>query len=109
MAELLSGFTILLLAYFDLKGLNFGPLRCLPGLGIAAIVLLAWIFGTFFDLLRNILEWVLDFCPRMRISWDFFFEGDEQKLANLDRYFYSFYMLDADMAIRLSCSSFLVG
>ena len=70
------------------------------------MVLLAWILGTFFDLIRNLLEWVWDcrLFTTHEIYWVFFFRGDEKRLANLQHYYWSFYLLDADMAIAIFLS-----
>lgn len=102
-AELLSGFAVLLLGYFAIYQNGQVP-PALHGNAAAAIgifAILAWLLGTFFDMLRNrIVEWALDECYS-KIYWDFFFTGSAEKLANLEHFFFSFYMLDADMAIGL--------
>jgi len=102
-AELLSGFTALLLMYFELHGLDLTALKELQGARIAVFILLAWLMGTFFDVIRNLLEHVWDHKRLVKepLNWEFFFKGEDGKLANLEHYFYSFYMLDADMAIAL--------
>lgn len=108
-AEILSGFTALVLGYFDLNGLDFKTLKALSAPEIVGVFVLAWLLGTLFDVIRNLLEWLWD-CRRLvtkPLNWRFFFEGDEQRLANLEHYFYSFYMLDADMAISILLFVFL--
>jgi len=102
-AELLSGFTALLLGYFDLYGFHFEKLREVPNAGILILILFAWILGTFFDLSRNLLEnlWDCHWFVRHELDWDFFFHGDDKRLANLEHYFWSFYLLDADMAVAI--------
>jgi hypothetical protein len=105
-AELLSGVTALLIIYFDFHGLSFKEFDELTAGAIAVLVVIAWIIGTFFDALRNLLEWVWD-CSRFterELNWDFFFRGDERRLANLDQYYWSFYLLDMDMAIAIVLS-----
>jgi hypothetical protein len=108
-AELLSGVTALLLIYFDLHGFSFEQLDKLSSAAIVVLVLLAWILGTFFDLVRNLLEHVWDsrFFATHELNWRFFFRGDEKLLANLEHYFWSFYILDADMAVAIAITVFL--
>jgi hypothetical protein len=103
MAELLSGFTVLLLAYFDLYGVDFDKLKDVPNAGIVVLVLLAWILGTFFDLIRNLFEnlWDCHWLTKHELNWAFFLYGDDKKLANLEHYFWSFYILDADMVVAI--------
>jgi hypothetical protein len=73
------------------------------------ILPLAWISGTFFDLIRNLLEWVWDcrWIATQKLNWRFFFNGEPERLANLEHYFWSFYLLDADMAIAILLSLLL--
>jgi hypothetical protein len=54
-AEIFSGFTAILLGYFALHGHTFAPLKDSPALAVAALTLFAWILGTFFDAVRNVL------------------------------------------------------
>jgi hypothetical protein len=102
-AELLSGFTVLLLAYFDLYGFHFDKLKEVPNAGFVVLVLLAWILGTFFDLIRNLVEhlWDCHWLTKSELNWAFFFNGDEKRLANLEHYFWSFYILDADLVVAI--------
>jgi hypothetical protein len=88
-AELLSGFTALLLAYFDCFGPALKPLHDLPGTTIFFFILLAWIVGTFFDLIRNLLEWVWDcgWFVEDELNWKFLIHGDESKVARLEHYY----------------------
>jgi len=105
-AELLSGVAALLIFYCDFYGLSFKAIDELTSGAIVVLVLIAWILGTFFDLIRNLLEWVWD-SPRFtshELNWAFFFRGDQTRLANLEHYFWSFYLLDADMAIAILLS-----
>src|SRR6266478_5461756 len=71
--------------------------------GIVVFILLAWILGTFFDLIRNLFEnvWDCHWLTNCELNWPFFFHGDEKKLANLEHYFWSFYILDADMVVAI--------
>jgi len=100
-AEILSGFAVLLLGYFAISRGDNIPLTLhdTPAAAISIFALLAWLLGTFFDVLRNLLEHILDCFSK--INWEFFFEGSPEKIANLEHYFFSFYMLDADMTIGL--------
>jgi len=102
-AELLSGFTVVLLAYFDLCGFHFEKLKDLPSAGLVVLVLLAWVLGTFFDLIRNLFEhvWDCSWFAERPLDWEFFFRGDEKELAKLEHYFWSFYILDADMVVAI--------
>jgi hypothetical protein len=105
-AELLSGVSALLIFYCDFYGLSFKTIDELTSGAIVVLAILAWILGTFFDLIRNLLEYVWD-CRRFtlhELNWAFFFRGDETRLANLEHYFWSFYLLDADMAIAILLS-----
>jgi hypothetical protein len=102
-AELLSGVAALLIFYYDFHGLSFKGIDQLTSGAIVVLVLLAWILGTFFDLIRNQLEWIWD-CSHFttnKLNWGFFFRGDEKRLAHLEHYYWSFYLLDADMAIAI--------
>jgi hypothetical protein len=105
-AELLSGVTALLILYFDFYGLSFKAIDELTSGAIVVLVLLAWVLGTFFDLIRNLLEWFWDcrLFTTHQLYWTFFFRGDEKRLANLQHYYWSFYLLDADMAIAIFVS-----
>jgi hypothetical protein len=108
-AELLSGFTALLLAYFDLHGFSFQELHNLQGLDVIVIILIIWLLGTFIDVLRNLLEhlWDCRWFVNEDLNWDFFFHGEQGKLNNLDNYFWTFYVLDADLAIAILLFLFL--
>jgi len=115
-AELLSGLTALFLVYIHLHGISFGGIENLPSGAFLPLAVLAWISGTFFDLIRNLfVESFLDCVARRfgrlgvvtslvgseELNWAFFFNGDRDRLANLESYFWSFYLLDFDMAIAI--------
>jgi hypothetical protein len=105
-AELLSGAAALLIFYYDFHGLAFKGLDELTSGAIVVLIVLAWILGTFFDLIRNQLESIWD-CHHLtthELNWGFFFRGDEKRLAHLEHYYWSFYLLDADMAIAIALS-----
>jgi hypothetical protein len=107
-AELLSGITALLIIYVAIHGLTFAGIDQFSNGAIVVLVLLAWILGTFFDLMRNLLEWVWD-AERFTnhpLNWAFFFWGQRDRLEKLEHYFWSFYILDADMAIAILLSVF---
>ena len=108
-AELLSGVISLLIIYFGFHGFSLDQIDKLTGGAIAVLVLLAWILGTFFDLIRNLLEWVWDsqYLANHPLNWTFFFRGDKDRLSNLEHYFWSFYLLDADVAIAILISVIL--
>jgi len=108
-AELLSGVSFLLIAYLAVHGVSFAGIDELSSGAIVVLVVLAWIIGTFFDLVRNLLEWVWD-SPSFTehpLNWRFFFSGKQSELENLEHYFWSFYILDADMAIAILLSVIL--
>jgi hypothetical protein len=105
-AELLSGVTALLIIYFDFHGFSFKEFDELTSGALVVLVVVAWIIGTFFDTLRNHLEWLWDsrWFAEHELNWAFFFRGDQKRLANLDQYFWSFYVLDADMVLAIFLS-----
>lgn len=105
-AELLSGVTALLIIYFDFHGLSFNEFDELTSGAIVVLIVIAWIIGTFFDAVRNQFEWVWDsrWFAEQELNGAFFFRGDEKRLANLDQYFWSFYVLDADMVLAIALS-----
>lgn len=101
-AEILSGSAVLILGYFAITYGGQVPPTLHENLAaaISMFALLAWLLGTFFDAVRNILEGIWG--RLSPVQWDFFLHGASEELANLDHYFFSFYMLDADLAIGLS-------
>ena len=103
-AELLSGVVALLFVYFDFHGLSVPEVKLTSG-AIILLILIAWVLGTFFDMVRNLFEWCLEYhFPRYKLNWDFFFCGNKDRLENFDHYYWSFYILDADMAIAILLS-----
>jgi hypothetical protein len=74
-------------------------------LGNAGLFLLtAWIFGTFFDAIRNgliesLIEWRFD--KKAMINWDFFFLGQKEKVAQLDAHYFAYYQLDENIVIAI--------
>jgi hypothetical protein len=105
-AELLSGIAALLIVYLAIHGPSFYGINSLSSGAMIVLVLVAWILGTFFDLIRNLFEYVWDckWFTATKLNWAFFFRGDEKKLANLEHYFWSFYMLDGDMTVSIVLS-----
>lgn len=104
-AELLSGGIALLFVYFDFHGFSFQEIK-LSSSAIILLVLIAWVLGTFFDMVRNLFEWCLEYrFPRYKLNWEFFFCGDKDRLENLEHYYWSFYLLDADTAIAILLSA----
>jgi len=102
-AELLSGFTALLLAYFLFPRHPIQLPADQSGLIVAAFTLVAWLLGTFIDALRNlVIEHILDLIPPLKIKWEFFIHGAQEKVAKVEEYFFSFYRIDMDMALALS-------
>ena len=101
-AEFLSGFTALLLGYFALsQHLDQPLLHASAGIAIAASTLMAWLIGSFVDALRNFLvEGLLD-RYWFAINWEFFVKGKQEEVANIEQYFFSFYMIDMDIAIAV--------
>jgi hypothetical protein len=115
-AELLSGLVLLLLSYFDQNGYSLELLRKLTNPEIAVLILIGWLLGTFIDALRNLSEHLWDWhwlwnrlhtvfgwrwLKPAEINWNFFFRCTGKKLENLERYYWAFYILDADIAIAM--------
>src|SRR5208283_3786813 len=98
-AELLSGTAFILILYVSFRSISLTEINQLSNGAIIAFAIVAWLLGTFFDAIRNLLESLWD---RWKpINWRFFFDGEQTKLLNLDTYFWSFYMLDADITISI--------
>jgi len=100
-AEILSGSVLLILGYFAIAYGESAPpiLHENPATAISLFALMAWLLGSIVDAVRNLLEELWD--RRAPIRWDFFFHGQSDEIANLDQYFFSFYMADADLAIAI--------
>jgi hypothetical protein len=101
-AEVLSGFTALLLAYFALPQSQTCLLHENSVLAAGALTLIAWLLGTFIDAFRNaVVEHIWDWLPSQKVNWKFLVHGDPTRVANYEHYFLSFYMIDVDMAIAI--------
>ena len=102
-AELLAGFTILLLAYFLFPRHPIELPTDQSALIVSAFTVVAWLLGTFIDATRNlVMEHVLDWIPPLRINWSFLVYSEQEKIARIDEYFFAFYRIDMDMAIALA-------
>jgi hypothetical protein len=61
-------------------------------------VVLAFVSGQLIDCLRNgLFEWWRD--KRQEVNWDFFFTGNAERLENLDRWFFEYYVFDLNLAV----------
>src|SRR6267378_1889380 len=106
-AQVLPGlFSLATLSYFYYSHDPdwFTNLRQFEG-GVKAILgvsffFAAWILGTFFDAIRNILEDVVDWLrPATAHWWDVFFKADRGKVDQLQEYYFAYYELDGNFAI----------
>jgi hypothetical protein len=101
-AELLSGFTALLLAYFALPQCPASLLHENSVLAAGTLTLIAWLLGTFIDAFRNlVVEHIWDWIPNYKLNWRFLVHGDPTRVANYEHFFLSFYMIDVDMALAI--------
>jgi len=67
-----------------------------------ALTVMAWLLGTFIDALRNlIVEDIWDRIPNQKVNWRFFVHGETTKVTNCEKYFFSFYMIDVDLAVAI--------
>lgn len=63
---------------------------------------MAWLLGTFIDALRNlVVEHIWDWIPSQKVNWKFFVHGEATKVANCEKYFFSFYMVDVGMTVAI--------
>jgi len=103
-AEILSGFLmlgLLAITFWDETKEYFTNTQTPQVLLQAGLFILsAWIIGTFFDAVRNgIVEWFLDkIAP---LNWDFFFQGEKEKVAQFEEYYWAYYELDADLVVAI--------
>jgi hypothetical protein len=85
--------------FYDYWGsINVG----LATLIIFIISLLGFIVGELLDSVRDIIEeHIIDRFKKHRINWDYFFEGDEKKITNLEEWYYTYYELDFNSTIGI--------
>ncbi len=101
-AEFLAGFTAVFLGYFALPHDTTRLLSENPGILAGAAAIIAWLLGTFVDALRNfVVEHLWDRFPAYQIDWNFLIRAEPDKVANLERYFFSFYRIDVDIALTI--------
>lgn len=76
--------------------------------GLATLILfiisiLGFIVGELLDSLRDIIEeYILDRHTLHKINWDFFFEGEKEKITNLEEWYYTYYELDFNSVIGIT-------
>jgi hypothetical protein len=79
--------------------INQGTATLVVGTGV--FLLLSWIAGTFFEACRNLLETRWDKLAG-KVHWNFFYEGEREKVAQLENYYFAYYTLAANYAIAIS-------
>jgi hypothetical protein len=81
--------------------------------GIASLIifilsLIGFMAGELLDSFRDIIEeLILDKFEQYKINWDFFFEGDKEKITNLEEWYYTYYELDFNSVIAILFIIFL--
>jgi hypothetical protein len=121
--EILPGFTFLVLflfCYFRAHPCQFEWILSMGG-GVALatsglVLIISWIIGDFFDACRDICEDRWDhlsekFARRSKLikwlfgenslRWSFFFDGDHDKVDQLEEYWFSYYKLDCNFVIGI--------
>ena len=73
---------------------------------VAALSFVAIVFGfvvgELLDSVRDLVEHLCDrLFPRIAINWDFFVSGEKQKVENLEEWFFTYYELDANLALGI--------
>jgi hypothetical protein len=68
-------------------------------------VVLPFVSGQLIDCFRNsVIEEALDnWWPEKKVSWDFFFSGDKEKVEKLRRSFFDYYVFDANLVLPALC------
>lgn len=97
----LTMIAILLAAYI---GGSLGVLNSITGLPLYAVgfvvIVVGFAVGELLDTLRDVLwENFLDhLCnEKYKIEWDFFFDGEERHIRNLEEWYYTYYELDFNL------------
>jgi len=65
-----------------------------------SFILITWILGTFFDAIRNgfLEERILDRWMG-KMDWNFFFEGEKEKVGQFENYYYAYYTMGINFVI----------
>ncbi|MGD1046719.1 MAG: SET domain-containing protein-lysine N-methyltransferase [Bacteroidota bacterium] len=105
-AQWVPGFTLLCVIFFVaylrchiLFLTVFNELGAPLSIFVAAVI--GFVIGQLLDATRDILEDVWDEKYPPAINWRFFFDGDSTKLKNLEEWYFTWYSLDANIAIAL--------
>jgi hypothetical protein len=106
----LTMFIVLSLSQWDLVGL-VGEVQSKSGGSfwiMLAVIAIAFVVGQFLDAARDVILENLIFdriCGKVR--WEFFFEGNKEKLQNLEEFFYRWYEMDANIVVAILLSAIL--
>jgi hypothetical protein len=78
------------------------PSSALIGAFGFVMVVFAFVVGDLLDAIRDFTEYFCDrFFPKHSIKWNFFVAGKKEKVENLEEWFYTWYELDANLAIGI--------
>lgn len=69
--------------------------------GLALLLLTSWVLGTFFDAIRDLLEWPLDIFW-FPLNWSFLSEGTEAQVRQVESQWLAYYFLTGNFSIALS-------
>jgi hypothetical protein len=64
-------------------------------------IVFGFVVGELLDTARDLLEFLIDIPKRFRINWDFFVAGERDKIENLEEWYYTWYELDANLALGI--------
>jgi hypothetical protein len=68
--------------------------------GLAFLLLTSWVLGTFFDAIRDLLEWPLD-KYWFEVNWEFLSKGTEAQIQNVESQWLAYYFLTGNFSIAL--------
>ena len=60
-----------------------------------------FVVGNFLDALRDLSEELWDRLPGCEIKWKFLLEGDTEKVQRVDDYYFTFYVMSANLVIAI--------
>lgn len=64
-----------------------------------ALLLVVWVIGTWLDAMGTLLDlWLDNFWV---VDWDYFHQGNADKVHQLDEYYHAYYCLDRNFAVGL--------
>lgn len=105
LAHWVPGFVILIVVLFSVCQWRFDQiLKLMDSAGLAVAVtfaVVAFVVGQFLDSVRDILDGFWHSIFKRKINWRFFFEGDSQQLQNLNEWFFTYYVLNANLVVGL--------